>query len=575
MSKSDFTIYCVSNGSLDLYPSNTLSHFTNAFPAELFNVTKNYQVALKSLVFDNKFAMPFPETEVAPSLIFTNKLVGQLSSFEDLSLEEAITLPQCALSFDDLYKFMLHTATEGRVGSGRRPFLTAWHRDEHRLVFGCYTSAKGRPYRNEAGEPGYTLLVHHVLHPVLVDTLHAFTPKEVTSITLQGENYLVYNLQNPNSHFFAARQFVDIPAIPSAYRPLLYVHCNIVNGHFANNTFVHHLATISIPEQRSPEQSCFHVNFEHPVYLDVNKTSLKNLTISLVDVNGHQLLLRSGWATIAQLHFKATHSMMNVTHYVRVTSGGPGITSTDNLSARSHFTVSLGQPIGLYPMHEWRVALTSAHIPMRFRILLHPNDLIFIAKFYASSAAKSTLVNRMTLVFPDTVNSMKELLHFMNEAGSGYMKASVSASTGGLMLTSDYTMVLHFRGPLYHFLGNSMVTAATRIITIKRTPNQPFAFHGAPRFYLHVPQSIFCYCDIIQPQVVAGKRMKVLKIFPVQRVEGGEIYAMLEFKSLDFAHVITDRLETLTFELRSQDGRFINFTNNCPDVVLNLLFSNH
>ena len=69
------SFYVISNGSSETYPNNTLTKFTNRFPAPIdLQGSQNYEVAVESIGFSCLFRnIKLPENKSVPSFILTNQ----------------------------------------------------------------------------------------------------------------------------------------------------------------------------------------------------------------------------------------------------------------------------------------------------------------------------------------------------------------------------------------------------------------------------------------------------------------------------------------------------------------------
>lgn len=70
------SLYIISNGSSEIYPNNTLTHFTNRLPAPIdLEGAEKYEIAVENVGFSTVFRnIQLPETYFFPSFILTNTI---------------------------------------------------------------------------------------------------------------------------------------------------------------------------------------------------------------------------------------------------------------------------------------------------------------------------------------------------------------------------------------------------------------------------------------------------------------------------------------------------------------------
>ncbi len=585
LDKNGFHLYCVSNGSQADFPNNTLTSFSNSFPIALLDPGSEYEVALIDITFDVKFKFPVPEDE--PTFLFTTKSPADIGSSDYLQLtkNEIFQVPQRRANAAQLVQWLglrrkelshgRDTNTSNWTRKPKLPIIAAWHAASQRVIFGCFDTDKGKPWEYEsASSPRHTLYVNTKAIDWLVDSNHEHSQPPAVTITIGSATFKGFNLNTNTSTYFGCKKdnFSE-----SLYKPLVFVQCDQLEGHISNDKdHVKHLATLSVPNK---DTTCYY-EAQHPVYLKLREAglNLRQIDIKLTDISGNPLPLRSGWATCVGLRFKRIprERMSTVTskHFMQVSSA---VQKFHSKNFPNSFSVTLSQPLDLYPIDDWNVSLLSATIPLRFKLMLSNSDRRFSLKFVktttdtATGKKKVEDVAAIVTTMPDTLNTIDELHAYFYYMFKEYADISIDSITGGLRITPrQLGMILTMRSGLYEFLGNAP-HPNMNIVRLTRMARESLLFEHPPAFDHHLPRAVFIYTNFTSYQLVSGEQMRILKIVPMSTNNVDSVtkspYHTVQFKTLDKIKVTADRLSTLDFELRAQDGQLINFSPKIyPDL---------
>lgn len=82
-------------------------------------------------------------------------------------------------------------------------------------------------------------------------------------------------------------------------------------------------------------------------------------------------------------------------------------------------------------------------------------------------------------------------------------------------------------------------------------------------------EMIFIYCDIIKSQLVGGKRAKLLLITPFV---DSNVYFHVNYSKVEYIPVEKKKIKNLQFELRNENGEFIDFHGSSTPNHITLLF---
>ena len=81
----------------------------------------------------------------------------------------------------------------------------------------------------------------------------------------------------------------------------------------------------------------------------------------------------------------------------------------------------------------------------------------------------------------------------------------------------------------------------------------------------------FLYCDIVTPTIFGHTSVPLIKIVPIESRSVHNLTGVFhEFQNLEYFQVESKSIQTLSFQLCTHDGNFVNFESG--DVQLTLTF---
>lgn len=84
-------------------------------------------------------------------------------------------------------------------------------------------------------------------------------------------------------------------------------------------------------------------------------------------------------------------------------------------------------------------------------------------------------------------------------------------------------------------------------------------------------KQVFIYCDIIKPQLLSGMRSRLLQLTPLE-INHEKSFHYENFSNIEFVPVEKKRFKNIKFELRNEDGEFVNFHPSTTPNFITLIF---
>jgi hypothetical protein len=587
------TVYCISNGSHEMFPNNTLTTFGNKFPFiyDYGSESNNYklQVAVDALGFSLKFNQSFlPNPMVSPCMIFEygnerlgesqgfvlrNNKIGDIS-FTTASVNESVMLSyiyihieNSVLTLDNVFKLMKKL---------RSIFIISRDRDFNTI------NLKTREDTN------VNVFFISKLFPFLkIESLKPANRQEI----LNGENYKVYSCKQGDS------LTLDLNGILSLNLPkIIKVKCPNIRDQIYNNTNEKDLLVFcpQIDHESGNDSMYFFHEFESRTYCTLENTILDRINFQLVNEYDELLHLDTGVPTLIKLNIIAMEK----------TKKAFNIRAASELHNRSNFTVKLPQT--LHFNDKWRVNLSSINLPNTFNTFHNEEDLIMKFKYQKDGfkwGSQNAFVSDGLLEWkiPNKIYSQKELLDLINLYLTDNVEkldiAELKVVMDGDKPTTKIQLILKTHGLLglpktiidmlgkcetqlwepeednliYFFHGHTSSESRRIFPTIEPIR---YTFEGPIDMNFYKPSYIMLYSDFIQPVAVSGVYMNVMKIFPTSPIKMP--YVIKEFKNPEYLLLNNYDLKEMTFQLRNHAGELINFeTSNHNPVILNLHFSNY
>lgn len=612
------TVYCISNGSPDMFPNNTLTAFGNKFPF-LFdygresNVYK-LQVAVDAIGFSLQFNQNFlSKNKDEPTIIIEyqtstksnskcyklsnnqinecdyninnidklldekNKTSNILYSYHYIYLDNSIinvkTFCDIFKKFDDLFKL--------ECDDGQNT-ITLQHKNNNVIVqFNTsllpYLKVSTR-YREHPGSKQLQNYLHKL------NSIH----EQLKRATKIGSGYY---------HFFRCETkydiHLDLTELLSLNHPkLIKVKCKNIRDQIFNNSHEKDLIVFCPQIDKSNDRSYFFHEFETRTYCTLENTILDQITFDIHNEFNEPLHLDVGIPTILKLDIIAMEKYKKAFN-IRVAS------MQDN---RSNFTVKL--PQNLHFNENWQVCLSSINLPNTFNTFNTDEDLI-ITFYYQKhlllrgggrGSYRPTLF--LELVLKNKIYTKTELLAAINmffkknpeqiDIGELVEYTPPGQKETKLKLIQNHYGNLKIPLPLVEMFGDvertkHVIDDDGRMDFTHVHPISGETRYEEPIFYEFInpfninyfkPNYIMLYADIIKPVVVSGIYMNVMKIFPTSPLNIP--YVIQEFKNVDYLSLNNYDISEISIQLRNHAGDLISFdSNNLNPVILNLHFTNY
>jgi hypothetical protein len=573
------TVYCISNGSENIFPENTLTSFGNKFPFmyDYGQQSNSYklQVAVDAIGFSLNFNQQFlPEPLENPCIIIeyvNDRLLAaegfglknnQIASYdfltttEDLKRKNATVTPKLVYKYLHFENSVLTTESVENLFKKVQDIVTVTTDKETNVFTLSYK-------RNN-----FKFYVNSKLLPNIKVTVPNFDKTKVKSIEINNDVYEIFSCKNK----YDIR--IDFSGVFSLNLPkIIKVRCENIRDQIFNNTKEKDLLVFcpQIEKQIDNNKTYFFHEFETRTYCTLENTILDHIKFDLVNEFDEALHLSTGVPTLLKLDIIAMEKSKKAFN-LRIAS---------DYHNRSKFTVKLPQT--LHFNEDWRVNLSSINLPNTFSTFCTEKPLIVFFTY-----KKGTSDARVEVNVPNKMYTKKDLLDVLNHFFK-VNEAGIDIGDFNELRKEQKTIVqihLHSHGVLgipkviTDMLGkcNKDFTITDGIAYFHNQSNPlttvTFEFEGPFNIDYYKPSYIMLYTDFIQPIAVSGVYMNIMKIFPTSPKK--LTYVIKEFKKPEYLQLNNYELKEITFQLRNHAGEFINFDyDNHNLVILNLHFSNY
>lgn len=589
-------IYLLSNGSEDYYPKNTLTSFTNKLPSSFdFNQNEKWEVGIETIglscVFRN---IALPKSKLHPSIIITEcRTVDRLQPCPDdpsQACEHPVKfdfnyVSGCEYSkyfFEDreysLYDFEL-LAKQIREETG-----LIFKHENNKFIFevSVQDSIKFKSYWLMLHKSAkYSLCFDsNLLHKKVFDSQDPLSFINYVEIggkiyeeritKYKGEEYFVYLISKRggiDTSLISDEFYIEDRIYPN----LIKVVCENIQPQILNSSFSKDLLIFS-PDFKNT-QKYFYKELECVDYIPLLNNSISDIRIKILDENDEQLQLLAGHATVVKLIFKKmpeNKKSFNVRLTSTVSQNYP-----DNQVAS--FKVKLPTPITVD--NTWKVCLNSISHPSKFSTFLpeqNSRELLF-RNFMTKDDYKHSLDSDKTYT-PESLIS--ELNYFFQENSIGtislnkHKKVEMNISLKGTLIMSIF---------LAKILGYEGQVVKGSVVVIKLHGTSPYPpdpttdistiiFKNPMDINYLKPNYIIVYSNIVKSTITGGSYSKILRM--VQLKETSLDYVIKEFRNKEFCELENNEINVIEIQLRSHDGRFVNFLSE-NDIIVNLEFSNY
>jgi hypothetical protein len=602
---SDNILYLLSNASLDSYPDNTLTKFTNQLPKQInFKQNKTWEVGVQSIGLSFKFRnINLPKTKV-PSVVVVRynntptdyvELPHAMPNFHLYCVQNALQFDLLTLmapeyqthfylqdyyyTYYDIKKFCEKFQLENpdiKLSFRNKLMKFSIRQDEtndFRWIFLHKSFCETFQFQREFVRKMEMSTVNTTgnstdVNFVLLNGIYMFE----RPITINSEDYFGYligdytSTYNVNSELISKEINVEHNFIPK----LIKIQSDIIQPQILNDKHSKDLVVFSPSKQSYNDY--FYYEIESVDYIPILNTSISKIDIKLVDENDNQLKLLSGHSTIIKLQFRKM-PFDKRSFNIRITSEANNMFTQNQPCA---FKVQI--PISLQLDRSWKVALNSISCPTEFSTLLNEthrfetyvgvngftdrhNENIELKKYHKYSS--ETLLAEINLLLSKGNYGKIELDE------SKFVKLTMF-KPGAVLISETVSNVLNLSGPISTLKdGHKLLILGTS----GYVGTLPKIFMGTKPIDINYyrPSYFIVYSNIVKNSIIGSNYSKILRVIPFQNVEVD--YKIFEFKQREFYELSNDSINVIEIYLKTHDGRDINFlTNN--NVIVNLEFSN-
>jgi hypothetical protein len=601
------TVYCISNGSPNIFPKNTLTSFGNQFPFfyDYGNASKDYklQVAVDAIGFSLKFNQHFlPDPMVNPCIIFEFEVERKIESkghiLKNNNLEQG-NFSDIDVFFRDQNRNSLFKHSykyihfENSVLNAEN--ITTLFKNVEDILYVSFKSETNTiqlkfHYKN------VNVYFNSLLFPFLKVTIPKLKLDQVPTMVINNNTYEKYTCKQ------SFPILIDFNGVFSLNLPkIIKVKCKnirdqIFNGNHEKDLLVFcpeiHQQQQNQQQQQQHQTNYFFHEFESRTYCTFENTILDHITFDLVNEFNEPLHLDTGIPTLLKLDIIAMEKFKK-SFNIRVASDPHN---------RSNFTIRLPQT--LHFNEHWNVSLSSINLPNTFNTFPTTEEYLTIVFKYQIGGFKWGSQNRfvsdgkLEFQIPNKIYSKDELINLINvflrnneqnlhigeitevtTAGQHKTTTKLTLRSHGLLGLPVQLFELFGKcnqetsinddGYVYFFHGHQAIEDVNPQASIS-----VFEFDGPINIDFFKPGYIMLYSDCIKPIAVSGIYMNIMKIFPTSPLKLP--YVIKEFKNIEYLSLNNYEIKEMNFQLRNHAGELISFDKeNHNPVILNLHFSNY
>lgn len=620
------SIYLISNACAETFPSNTLTNFTNKLPVtiELDN-NDNWEVGIESIGMSCLYRNVIPpQNKLTPSLFITECASTGMDRYALTSkcrkpnrnelecYDEQVHLGNPS-SHCNWWKYFIEdkqysTSDIEKLSEKilKETIGVKLTYEDQRLCFKINVNPSTEKFHPTFTEKAYWILLHqsmkdsfnfhsNVLWGYNYDSIAPYATTGIYLVEIGGERYserpIIINGEQYYAYFISRKikdstaasvvEYTesvlksDIISLESRHYPkLIKVVCDSIQPQILNSQYSKDLLIFS--PDFSNTQNYFYHELECVDYIPLLNNNLSNFHIQLLDENNQQLQLLSGHATILKLNFRKMTTGKR-SFNIRLTSS---VSSHFPHNTHSKFKVKIPSPIQLD--NTWNVSVNSINCPVKFTTFLTETEsrTVTFQDSQTNERSEYSFSDKKTYSITDLVN---ELNYFLETKNIG--KAALDKH-GRLELLIKTAGTFEFGIFLAKILGcekPAIENEGIKTVVIKVFGNHGFSYNpgtgetivkfvNTPNIEYLKPNYFIIYSNIVKSSIIGGGYGKILRVVPLRETKLN--YAIMEFKRQEFYPLENDEINIIEIQLRSHDGRFVNFFPN-QDIILNLEFSNY
>jgi hypothetical protein len=222
-----------------------------------------------------------------------------------------------------------------------------------------------------------------------------------------------------------------------------------------------------------------------------------------------------------------------------------------------HFTVQLPKPLTLDGI--WKVAVTDVH---------YQYNLLNVSPDNNGITFRMNGENGQCDIFDGYYDKIEDLLEvinkfmdpFINQSGEHFLQINDSKQVNVNAKAYKVMSRIQFKNRLALQLGfEPNVTIRHNPLKLKIPANVSKG----------IPDEMFIYCDIVEPQYFGHELSRILKMVSIAK--NNKIYGQTvhkEFQRLQYIPVMKKYFETVTIELRDKTGAYLPFVSGTCMLVL-------
>lgn len=583
---NDFHMYCLSNGSENLFKENSLTKFKCKLP-KVISWNKNDQfkwyVSLEAVGFDSNFTNEnyIDDVNIPGIIVVNHSIVRDTLQFNrtfnhksyDLTDRHEVRKIEDDMgniftngSFTFYYQkhkfYSIRDYFEYFCGLAdiKNDFIITSNRESGVITI------KSEYYKE------LNLLIHESISKnINVKYLpHYYRSSnnivEVKKFVIAGQNYTSYFIADDHVIEVDIKNFTQVP-IPK----IVKVKSEFIRDQVYNSEHAKDLACFT-PFQTDNKKFTFY-EAERKNFMQLNNTILDILDFKLTDGLDQQLSIHEGIPTIIKLNFRQMDSRKKSFH-IRLSSLPSAEFPNNTLS---QFSVRL--PKTYYFNRDWKVALSSILIPGKFGTFPLGGEIRF--EYFEGNEKKVFHKD-----IPKRELNRDEIFEFFNSFFNFHQPKFGQVRVH--MLENEFEPLLEFtffRGGDFYlpehvckvigYDGSDFVNGVkhfdTRFTLGKKTTQIKMAYTINTNYYR--PNYIMSYTNIVEPTPINTELSNILKVFQVKNRKDETLY---EFKHLEYHRLLNDEINVIHIDLRNHAGEIINFERtDTSQVIVNFLFTNY
>lgn len=633
---SKFSMYVLSNGSLDSYPNNTLSKFSTKLPFSLdlpIHLNERWGIAIQGIGLSSKFTSEYSMNSQMPLMI---ELIGltDLSQCEDFlndSIDEECATPK--KGFNQIVNGIINktycdpNSTRLFNNDDIIEQLDAWAKLHVRYFYGKISTDETD---NESKEKtvGYNFFYNTLKDRESLDSLI----DALNSHSLNVERKCDTNIIFSNKDFDIERIFFIRKDLFDKSNITQNITYRMDNNEITSDTSENYLFDNYINARNMNTSSLIINNTTYVIF--VMNREFKSLNLDFLKFSENYLsipnVIKIKCDNIRSQIFNNSHSkdievikptfQSNMGHYfhefenpvyvplLNTTLRDLTFELTDEYNDR----VKLAEGIAtLLQISFKRMPSLIKSFSVRLSPLIKTND-DFINTFEV--ILPSTLnfnenwrVGLKEITFPSSIKSLpndnneifinvlddnmqkiplsnyrckilnnafdsNSLIKHLNERTSMLNLLTFSISDDNLFVTSKSNCDIGISYNLAKFFNMKILNPNASFVKMELLKNTPTKL-GNVNWHIFRPAYLMIYSDLVKPTLISSSFANILRIVPVKNAEKDVEYQSTEFKNVEFRELSNNVVNIIKIDVRSHSGELVQFNSNF--LSLHLYFTNN